>query len=423
MFQSKEEFQIEALKRLEQNNYTGCIVASTGSSKSKVAIDAIKKDQFKNILITSPRTNLKKSWKNELEKWGYNKGVHVETEYYFGRYSKDSVINVTLENIQTVYKWSKEQLLQFDLVIIDEIHAIGAEYFAFIYASRGLNIACIGLTATPDKTNEFKKEVLYKTLPILIEYHEAENDGLVNKVNYIVYEHELTNDYKVLTGTKDKKWWIGEKAQYDYLTEKYNKAKRLMFEQGASNYWEEALTWMKIGEGDKKKAGMEFFRAVTNRKNFLWNLTSTSELAMRIKKKILSNSTNKILIFSELTTQASKLSVNVIHSNVGDTAKQTQILNEETLRKFNSGEIRDIASVKSLTLGLNLIGANYAIFESYSGSDVQGTQKRGRLNRLKVDDFATMIVILVKNTQMETWYESAFPFIKDAKIIKSIDEL
>lgn len=437
MFSTKEEFQKEGLRLLQENNYTGTIVADTGASKSKIAIDAIKEGKFKNILITSPRTNLKDNWREELEKWNI-------TETPLGWwYEKIFKTNITLENIQTCYKWSKEQLQQFDLVIVDEVHTIGQEYSAFITIARKLGISCIGLTATPDKSNEFKRDVLYKMLPILIEYHSAEKDGLINKVNYIIYEHELSNDYKVLTGNKTNKWYTGEKAQYEYLTEKYNYAKKLMFGQEASDYWNNALVWMKTGNPSQKKAGTKFFRAVNNRKNFLWNLTSTAQIAIYLKlkifqtelrqsaqldtsygnecKKLLQN--NKVLLFSELTPQASKLSNNVIHSNVGKTAKITQQLNEETLRKFNTGEIRDLASVKSLTLGLNMIGVNWAIFESYSGSDVQGSQKKGRLHRLSVDEMANVIIIVVKGTQYESWFNNAFPFVKNPRIIKSVDEL
>ena len=69
-----------------------------------------------------------------------------------------------------------------------------------------------------------------------------------------------------------------------------------------------------------------------------------------------------------------------------------------------------------------MIGVNWAIFESYSGSDVQGSQKKGRLHRLNVDEMANVIIIVVKGTQYESWFNNAFPFVKNPRIIKSIDE-
>ena len=70
-----------------------------------------------------------------------------------------------------------------------------------------------------------------------------------------------------------------------------------------------------------------------------------------------------------------------------------------------------------------MIGVNWAIFESYSGSGVQGSQKKGRLHRLSVDEVANVIIIVVKGTQYESWFNNAFPFVKNPRIIKSVDEL
>ena len=101
------------MQSLKKHNYNGIIVLSVGTGKSKVAIDAIKEGKFKNILITSPRTNLKENWWNELNKWYFN-----SIDFAFDKN------NFKLRNIQTCYKWSVEELKQFDLIIIDEIHTI-----------------------------------------------------------------------------------------------------------------------------------------------------------------------------------------------------------------------------------------------------------------------------------------------------------
>jgi superfamily II DNA or RNA helicase len=196
-----------------------------------------------------------------------------------------------------------------------------------------------------------------------------------------------------------------------------------MFKMRASNYWEDAILWMKTGNAEQRKAGLDFYRAVTNRKNFLWTLSSTREISLRLKRKILEDERNKVLLFSQLTEQASTLSKYTIHSNVGKTAKETLTVNSESLRRFNENEIRELSSVRSLTLGLNLVGANHAIFESYDSSDVSGKQKAGRLHRLPVDEMAKAIILKVVGTQCETWFTSAFPFIKNPRIIKSVDEL
>ena len=442
-FNSKKEFQSHALELLKANNYNGTICASTGSSKSKVAIDAIKEGKFKNILITSPRSNLKENWKQELKKWGINIFPVVD----FKREDRISQSTFTdnihpynckyfiLENIQTCYKWSKEVVKQFDLIIYDEIHTCGEEFFNLIRNAHNFTFtdvstlplitSVIGLTATPNKSDDFKKEVLYKSVPILVEYYNAEEDGLTNSCKYYVLEYQLTDQFKVVTGSKDKKWLVGEKKQYDYLSDQYEKAKTLMFLQGAENYFEQSLIWMKSKTATKEQkiAGSKFYFAVNNRKKFLWNLESSKQIALALKKRILEIKTNKILLFSELTTQAEKLSLYSIHSNNSKNAKECSAINTQLLEQFNSGSIRELSSVRSLQLGLNMSNATHAIFESYSGSEVSAKQSKGRLNRLDIDEVATIIIIKPLGTQASTWFEDAFGWIEEYTVINKINEL
>jgi superfamily II DNA or RNA helicase len=442
-FNSKKEFQSAALQSLKENNYTGVVVADMGSGKAKVSVDVIKEGRFRDILITSPRTNLKENWKKELEKWGLEYNGLGQWVYYN---SDTFFVNITLENIQTCYKWDDQKISDFDLIIIDEIHTIGTEYFKLIIAAQLFDVPIIGLTATPNKKDDWKREVLYKAVPILIEYYNAEEDKLVNSCRYWVYEYELTDNYKVLTGTKTKKWLVGEAKQYTYLTEQYDKAKNLMFAQGAKDYFNQSLIWMqsKTCTKEQKVAGVKFFLAVRKRKEFLWNLESSKQIALALKKKILDinlktykdktgtliggeawTNWNKVLLFSELTSQAEKLSPYSIHSNNGTSAKEIESNNKELLEQFNNGIIRELSSVRSLQLGLNMNGATHAIFESYSSSEVNSKQAKGRLNRLDIDNIANIIIIRPLNTQASTWFSAAFDWIRysDYTVIHSVEEL
>lgn len=410
---TREEIQNNALASLRKHNYNGVVVLSTGSGKSKVAIDAIREGNFEYVLITSPRTNLKKNWEKELEKWGF----YYDGPLFYNNNGKTYLIEIV--NIQTCYKWKPERLKEFELIIIDEAHTISTEYFNLIK-----NSVCpiIGLTGTPNKSDEFKRDILYKELPIIYEYLDSDKDGIVNKTNYYKFEYELSDDYKILTGTKDKKWLVGEKTQYEYLEKQYALAKNLMFQQGADNYFTQSLIWMREGNAYQKEAGRKFFYAIKNRKDFLWNLASSAHIALKIKKQILTKD-NKVLLFSELTQQAEKLSPYSIHSKTGETAKKTLEQNSLVLEKFNKGEIRELSSCLSLTLGLNLTNTNWAIFESFSGSDTNAKQRGGRLQRLDSNEFANAVVIVPKNSQAESWFESAYSSIENIKVITNLNEI
>ena len=112
---TREKIQKEALMALEKVNYNGCVVLSTGTGKTKVAIDAMKKLKPQNVLITSPRTNLKKNWKDELLKWNIREDDLNPGIYYYPKDDKEGLVpvSITFENIQTCYKWTKKELLDY----------------------------------------------------------------------------------------------------------------------------------------------------------------------------------------------------------------------------------------------------------------------------------------------------------------------
>ena len=422
---TREQIQSEALLALKQNNYNGTVILSTGTGKSKVAIDAIKEGNFKNILITSPRTNLKENWRAEIIKWW----PAVDNNYAF---AVEGVSNswqakvqdtlLTIENIQTCYKWSLEQIQQFDYIIQDEIHTMATpEYGRLINLAKSLDIPVTGLTATSD-AHKPEKELFYKVYcPIVYEYLDSAKDGIVNGRKYIVYKYELTYDYKVTAGTKAKPFVNGEKTQYEYLSSAIKKGQVMMSRTGSQDWFRDAANWGWKNQGSpaQKAAAIQYLNAIKYRKEFLWNLTSSADIAARIKYSILHDKNNKVLLFSELTKQAEKLSKYTVHSN------NDEELNAKNLRDFDRGTIRELASCNSLTLGLNIKGANYAIMESYSGSTTGFAQKAGRTDRLAVDDIATVIFIVPKGTQSEQWFNNATKSLdlSEAIYVSNINDL
>ena len=402
---TREQIQLEAFQALKRNNYTGTICLSTGSGKSKVAIDCIKEGRFKNILITSPRTNLKENWNKELHKWDIKRlesplnGVKVINSYFY----LDTPLRITLENIQTCYKWSLEEINEFDLIIADEIHTIVTpEYGNLLINAAELDIRVIGLTATPDK-DKVEKQIFYNDYcPIVYEYYDSAEDGIINKRQYITIKYPLTDNYKVLAGTTKKPFITGELTQYKYLTDNLRKGQQLMASTGSSDWFTDAADWFWNGNGnlEQKTAARIYLQAIKFRKEFLWNLSSSADITLKLKEKIFATqSNNKILFFSELTKQADKLTPYTVHS------KKDAETNSRLIGMFNKGEIKELGSCNSLTLGLNLVGATHAIIESFNSSDVVFQQKAGRTDRLSVDDVATILFVVPEGTQAEEWYK------------------
>jgi superfamily II DNA or RNA helicase len=322
---------------------------------------------------------------------------------------------ITIENIQTCYKWEGKE---FDLIIADEIHTMMTPEYSMLFRNVKYNYL-IGLTATHDITNKNVKEWYYKKYcPIIFEYYDSADDGLINKTRFVIVEHALSNDEKTVIRTKKFTFVKGEAEHYDYLTEKIKAGQRMMLAQGSEDWFTDAAEWFwnRKGTPEQKRAAMTYLNSIKARKEFLLNLKSSAELAKKIKKGILENvKDSKVLIFSELTAQADRISEHTIHS------LNNQKENQRLMDEFNEGKIRDLGSCRSLTLGLNLKGATHAIMESYIGSATQSKQKKGRLDRLSSDDIAEMWIIRVVGTQSDTWFrEMAKGFdLEDAELIDS----
>jgi superfamily II DNA or RNA helicase len=472
---TREERQEHILKTIIDNKFVGTIVATPGFGKTKVAINVALYGEFKRILVVSPRTNLKKNWKDELEKW-------LNPDDYL------SVSDFTLENIQTAYKWDANIVVKFDLIIFDEIHTIVTEeYGRLLRIANHYNIPRIGLTGTPDLDEE-DKVIMYRELcPIIYEYYGSDKDGLINKRKVYIFKYDLTDKELITVETKSKSWQSGEKKYYDYLektiadntklikdayflelktrfnsirtnscpgfifkldtTDKdflvttlsrdldyfyettkvryerrdmsYSLYSALKYMKGV-NYATLGLNSLKLLSSNEVPESVKplirtYWWAISQRKRMLWTLSSSSNTAKFIKEQILVNPSNKVLLFSELTEQAEKLSEYSIHSHNDKEHNQTLI------NWFNEGKIRELSSCQSLTLGLNLKGANFAIFESFNSSNTNNEQKSGRTNRLPVEDTASLIYIVPRQTQAENWFDNLRH--KDSILIKSMDEL
>lgn len=471
---TRNEVQSKAVEALV-NNGGGLVCLEVGCGKGKVAVDYLNtlEGELKGLFV-APRTGLINSFKVEADKWNLNNTIAID-----------------YTTMQAACKYTKDVLNSYDFILADEAHCITSpEFSKIIKLTPG--ILHIGLTGTPGLDDEEKKQFYNEYLPIVYEFYDAVESGFINKTRYIIYDHELDNNYQYTITTKKSSWSKGELAQYEYLdgtiNSSYDKIKEYYFEEIKRNtlrYLEEGLinatdkaflkelvsrdlsyyyelmqerwnkkdmsynlyqivkaikpstNYAKLGlnairlvneSGVPEKVKSLIFRynwALKQRKNMLWSLASTRDIATKIKQLILEDENNKVLIFSESTEQINSLTNHTIHSKTADTPAKSKKLNKERLSQFNEGTSREVGSVKMMQLGLNLKGANYAIFESYNSSSTGGKQSQGRLQRLEKWDLATVILIKVKNTQCEKWFESFTSLfdLTDSEYVTSIDEL
>lgn len=483
MKKTREQIQQEAKQAWYDNNKVGTLDINTGGGKSKVPIDIIKEQSYQNILITSPRTNLKNNWRKELEKWGFKFNITNRWNYP----NSDMSVNIQFINIQTCYKWSKEQLSKFDFIIVDEIHlVVTEEYRQLILKARDLNIPIIGLTATPDD-DKLEKRAFYETfIPIIYTYKDGAEDGIINKRRHLVYQYELNDINKIPIVTAKKSFLAGEKKQYEYydqvMKESSDFIKNHYFESmkkryssikimREAKYPKDYITFL----NDALSKDLEYFYSVTKPRyeekslpiDLYWlvkevkgfnysflglnaqKLVSNKSVPQEIKpylfkyiygmtkrKEFLWNLNSTAVIARQLKDHILKLNnsnkvlifsertehVEKITNNTIHSKKHLK-KNAELLEKFNNNEIRELGSCHSLGLGLNLKNPNYEIIESFSGSKVSLTQRLGRSDRLEVDDIAIIIILVPKDTQASVWFESATIDIENIEYYSNLKEL
>lgn len=414
---TRDEIQAEAVAALKEHN-GGTVHILTGGGKCKIAIDYILQTAKPNdtVIIAVPLTVLVTNWIKEFQKWTQcelkNSLITLTV------ITSNGSIDIIIDTIQSLYKVN----MTTTFLIVDEIHTALSKEYSNILTNIKYKVV-IGLTATLDITKRFDKENLYtQYCPVVFSYTEGESDGVVNKTKFVIINHYLTDEFRIMTGSKNKPFMIGEAKQYDYLSRQIKQGQQLMAMAGSDDFFTDASEWFWKKRGNKEQltAGQKYLSAITNRRKFLLSLPSTAEVAKRLAKSIiLENDSNKVLVFSELVAQIQKICKFNVYG------EQDESTNSEILQAFNDGQIRAVGSCYSLTLGVNLVGANTAILESYQGSDTKATQRIGRLHRLATDNTATIYIIKVIGTQQEAWFNfmlrdydlSNVEYIESSKIL------
>lgn len=359
----RENIQEQAKTTWLVSNRKNTVILPTGSGKSKVAIDIVKKLDVLNILLlTNSETLRDTNWKNEFEKFGA-----------LGYYE-----NTTSECYQTVYKWAGRT---FDLVIADEIDfALTKEYQRFFQNNNCKTI--LGLTGyVPDD-----KRLLLETIaPVCYEttVQELQDQDILNKSEFILIEYPLSIEKDIVQKMKNGgQFMTSENDNYKYWDKRFQQAtivKSTIEKKCRVNRLNYEL------DAGWKAADFQFKMLAAKRKKILHTLNSTVIVANNVIKHIHSRPNNKILIFNTLTTQADLLP-NPFHGKSDSDASG--------IEQLNKGEVNTLSVVRKISRGVNLLGVNFIIRATFDGSETELMQTHGRLMRLPVDMIAKYIILI-----------------------------
>lgn len=361
----RESIQEQAKQAWLASNGKATIVLPTGSGKSLVAIRLIKELQPRNILLLTNSELLRDvNWKAEFNKFGLSeRWGDIDSQCY-----------------QTVYKEEWRQGKEYDLIIYDEVDfAVSPEYQSVFIIPSEFKLAMTGFI-----TDE-KREILKELLPIVFEAktQDLQEEGLLNKSEFIFIEYPISKEKNLEQKTKKGLTFkVSENDQYKYYDKQFQQA--MIVKSGLDKKYRFAQINAEIQE-DWKAADWRFKIMATKRKSILNNLASSITVTKNIIEHIHKNPNNKIIVYSALTKQADQLP-NPYH---GKSEKDNKVLED-----LNAGTIKTASVIKKINRGMNLVGVNYLIYESFDGGETEFTQKHGRGLRLRPDQTLKVIILI-----------------------------
>ena len=352
---TREDITKLALSKIDKAKYL-ILELATGVGKSRIAINLINhicERVFKNdgtcadILIVVAKTVHKKTWEDEINKWGGIKSDHITIECY--------------ESLK------KYKNAHFDVVILDELQHLSDNRLDILDT---INIyeACIGLSAT------IKKEMRdffirnYNAQIIKCGLREAiENDILPEPTIYLL-PIELDTKKAVFKIKKFGKEIITTQRGY------YNDLSSL-------------VEWYKNKYLNTRNLRIKNLWLSTAGKRLKWLSEQKESIVLNILKDLKDYRT---LTFCSSIEQSERLGKYNITSK-----------NKESIRNlelFNNSKIKHITAVNILNEGANLYNCRIGIFCNLNSSEIIVKQRNGRLLRHKSP---IIIIPYYKNTREE----------------------
>ena len=352
---TREDITKLALSKIDKAKYL-ILELATGFGKSRLAINLINhicERVFKNdgtcadILIVVAKTVHKKTWEDEINKWGGIKSDHIIIECY--------------ESLK------KYKDAHFDVVVLDELQHLSANRLDILNT---INIyeACIGLSAT------IKKEMRdffirnYNAQIIKCGLREAiENDILPEPTIYLL---PIELDAKKAV----------------FKIKKFGK-EITTTQRGYYNDLSSLVEWYKNKYLNTRNLRIKNLWLSTAGKRLKWLSEQKESTVLSILKDLKDYRT---LTFCSSIEQSERLGKYNITSK-----------NKESIRNlelFNNSKIKHITAVNILNEGANLYNCRIGIFCNLNSSEIIVKQRNGRLLRHKSP---IIIIPYYKNTREE----------------------
>jgi len=389
MDETRDERQ-ERIVEEWSRTYKGTLAAATSFGKGHCIIKAIRRvlvNPDAKVIIVVPTTALKNQFKARI---------------LFEQLSK---FNIEVQVINTTIKSYHE----CDLLIVDEVHRVGADTFSKIFSCIKYNkILCV--TATLER-QDGKHEIIQKYAPVFhtVSLQECVQNGWIADFKIYNLSVELTP---------------AEKAEYDRLTKLHNScftvfqwnfdlAFKCMSTKGAEEYAKQ-LDW----EPKRVVAtAVQWRKAMMGRNDIVYNAANKQKIALELFKKYPNE---KFLTFCKSTDFADNL-VKQHPNSLSYHSKFTSKVRDSILKQYLSTNIQVLNSVAALNEGIDFPGVDNGIIFSSTQVTRQSIQQIGRL--LLPGKVAKVFYFYVKGTVEETRLKKAQLGIPNVNWINNINEI
>lgn len=354
-------YQAEAIERW-RNGCRGIVIAPTGTGKTIIGLHVIKETMLPTLVIT-PYEKVMHEWVRK----GKEEGVCF-TRFY-GEEKRLSKYTVAIYNSVSLHP---EILNRFELIILDEIHHVGADVFSTILPKLdGKKV--LGLTATL-KREDGKHHSILSKLPVVytLDLKKAVENGYVAPVTVVPVPAEMNGE---------------ERRRYVQIQAEIKRVRSTL------SYLKNTKTFQhKANELEQKLKAL-----INQRRIFLSKIESKKEAVYNV---VCQHPGEKIIVFSESIDSIEELKMYLSERGVAaETYHSNKSINERNRVFAEWGKSFNVLlAVRALDEGVDVPDASIAVIIASGQSVRQLVQRKGRIMRPKEGKHARLYVVYADGT-------------------------
>ena len=366
-------WQVAALVEWHSAGRRGIVAAATGTGKTRVAVQALAEltPDWVGVIVV-PTKALQAQWVDVLTRQLQIHPRKIGTlggdapDFDFGRPYVVAVLNSARERLPAIVDHWRQAKTR-TLLVVDECHRVGAPETAAALWSTSYD-AALGLSATPERGDDGLDDVLSPSIgPVIYRYSQraALADGVLSPLVAV-------NLYLDLTDLE-----MGEYREFEIRIQRQVSA--------GMSATDPAIQRLRTLQ-------QSVSRRATGRHVALRSLVHAGLLHDR-----------RTLLFHETIDQAEVTSGTLSDAGIRYAVEHSKLngdVRSAALRRFASGSVDALVTVRALDEGIDVPAANTAVIVSGTMNPRQRIQRAGRIVRPS-GDAALLVSLLARGTAEE----------------------